>query len=71
MYRHRPFIPSDSLPGTVGRAVMGMLHSCDGSGEGLPTGEAGIVYCERDTAPFACHDDAEKTRRAQHPKHPG
>ena len=57
-------------PGTVGRAVMGRIRVCDESGEELPAGEAGIVYFERDKAPFAYHNDAEKTRSAQHPKHP-
>jgi long-chain acyl-CoA synthetase len=64
--------PEDWLahPGTVGRAVMGAIRICDESGDELPTGEAGIVYFERDKAPFAYHKDAEKTRSAQHPKHP-
>ncbi len=64
--------PRDWLahPGTVGRAVMGTLRICDEQGEELPAGEAGIVYFERDKAPFAYHKDPEKTRGAQHPKHP-
>jgi fatty-acyl-CoA synthase len=64
--------PHDWLarPGTVGRAVMGTIHICDEVGEDLPAGEAGLVYFERDKAPFAYHKDAEKTRSAQHPKHP-
>jgi long-chain acyl-CoA synthetase len=64
--------PEDWLahPGTVGRAVMGTIRICDESGDELPPGEAGIVYFERDKAPFAYHKDAEKTRIAQHPKHP-
>lgn len=65
--------PEDWLahPGTVGRAVMGTLRICDESGDELPAGEPGIVYFERDKAPFQYHNDAEKTRSAQHPKHPG
>jgi fatty-acyl-CoA synthase len=65
--------PDDWLahPGTVGRAVMGTIRICDESGDEMPPGEPGIVYFERDTAPFAYHKDAEKTRSAQHPKHPG
>ncbi len=65
--------PEDWLahPGTVGRAVMGTLRICDESGDELPVGEPGIVYFERDKAPFEYHNDAEKTRSAQHPKHPG
>ena len=64
--------PEDWLahPGTVGRAVMGTVHVCDERGEEMPAGEAGLVYFERDKAPFAYHNDAEKTRSAQHPKHP-
>jgi len=64
--------PEDWLvhPGTVGRAVMGTIHICDERGEDLPAGEAGLVYFERDKAPFAYHKDPEKTRSAQHPKHP-
>jgi long-chain acyl-CoA synthetase len=58
-------------PGTVGRAVMGTLHICDEDGAELATGEPGIVYFERDQAPFAYHKDPEKTRSAQHPTHPG
>jgi fatty-acyl-CoA synthase len=65
--------PEDWLahPGTVGRAVMGTIHICDEDGEELPTGEPGIVYFERDRPVFAYHKDPEKTRSAQHPKHPG
>nr|MDJ0789336.1 AMP-binding protein [Myxococcota bacterium] len=64
--------PKDWLahPGTVGRAVMGKLHICDDSGAELPTGEAGLVYFERDFVPFSYHKDAAKTRSAQHPEHP-
>jgi fatty-acyl-CoA synthase len=64
--------PADWLahPGTVGRAVMGTIRICDERGEELPAGEAGLVYFERDKPPFAYHNDAEKTRSAQHPKHP-
>jgi fatty-acyl-CoA synthase len=64
--------PEDWLahPGTVGRAVMGTIHICDENGEERTAGEAGIVYFERDKAPFSYHNDAEKTRSAQHPMHP-
>jgi len=57
-------------PGTAGRSGMGTIPICDESGEELPAGEAGLVCFERDKAPFACHRDPEKTRSAQHPKHP-
>jgi fatty-acyl-CoA synthase len=64
--------PEDWLahPGTVGRAVMGKIRICDEDGAELPTGEAGIVYFERDQVPFSYHKDPEKTRGAQHPEHP-
>ncbi len=64
--------PEDWLahPGTVGRAVMGKLRICNEDGAELPTGEAGIVYFERDEVPFSYHKDPEKTRSAQHPVHP-
>jgi fatty-acyl-CoA synthase len=64
--------PEDWLahPGTVGRAVMGKIRICDEDGAELPTGEAGIVYFERDQVPFSYHNDPEKTRSAQHPEHP-
>ncbi len=64
--------PEDWLahPGTVGRAVLGKIRICDEQGAELPTGEAGIVYFERDEVPFSYHRDAQKTRSAQHPEHP-
>ena len=64
--------PEDWLahPGTVGRAMLGTIRICDEEGSELPTGEAGLVYFERDEVPFAYHNDTEKTRSAQHPRHP-
>ncbi|MCP5070213.1 MAG: AMP-binding protein, partial [bacterium] len=64
--------PEDWLahPGTVGRAVLGTLRICDEDGTELPSGEPGIVYFERDKPIFEYHKDPEKTRSAQHPKHP-
>jgi len=63
--------PEDWLahPGTVGRAVMGTLHVCDEAGVELPPGEPGLVYFGRDEATFSYHNDPEKTRSAQHPRH--
>ncbi|MFM9847597.1 MAG: acyl-CoA synthetase [Hyphomicrobiaceae bacterium] len=57
-------------PGSVGRAAVGILHICDDDGRELPPGEAGTIYFERDEMPFAYHKDADKTRAAQHPRHP-
>jgi fatty-acyl-CoA synthase len=56
-------------PGSVGRAALGILHICDEDGTELPAGEAGLVYFERDAMVFAYHNDATKTRAAQHPAH--
>jgi long-chain acyl-CoA synthetase len=57
-------------PGSVGRAVLGVLHVCDDDGEELPTGEVGTVWFEREAFPFAYHNDPERTRAARHPRHP-
>ena len=57
-------------PGSVGRAILGVLHICDDDGRELPAGEAGLIYFERDHLPFFYHNDPEKTRRTQHPEHP-
>ncbi len=59
-----------SHPGSVGRAILGTLHICDDDGNELPVGETGVVYFERDELPFRYHNDPEKTRNAQHPRHP-
>ncbi|MBI5738247.1 acyl-CoA synthetase [Mycobacterium adipatum] len=53
--------------GSVGRAVLGTIHICDDAGAELPAGEVGTVYFERDAMPFVYHNDAAKTREAQHP----
>ncbi len=46
--------------GTVGRAVVGVLHICDELGEELPVGETGGVYFS-DGKAFEYHNDPEKT----------
>jgi long-chain acyl-CoA synthetase len=56
-------------PGSVGHAVIGVLHICDEAGNELTAGESGLVYFERDTMPFAYHKDPERTAAAQHPIH--
>jgi fatty-acyl-CoA synthase len=56
-------------PGSVGRAVIGVLHTCDEVGNELAAGENGLVYFERDTMPFAYHKDPQRTAAAQHPIH--
>ncbi|MFF0817476.1 acyl-CoA synthetase [Rhodococcus sp. NPDC003318] len=57
-------------PGTVGRAVLGVVHICDDDGNEVPSGTVGSVYFERDVLPFHYHNDPEKTASAQHPAHP-
>jgi long-chain acyl-CoA synthetase len=54
-------------PGTVGRVLPHWeVFTVDDAGRRLPTGETGALYSRhRDlAAPFAYHDDAEKTARA-------
>jgi long-chain acyl-CoA synthetase len=57
-------------PGSVGKALLGVLHICGDDGRELPTGEVGLIYFEREVLPFAYHNDPEKTAKAQHPQHP-
>ncbi|MCA8929589.1 MAG: acyl-CoA synthetase [Alphaproteobacteria bacterium] len=56
-------------PGTVGRAILGVLHICDEAGHDLPTGAPGLIYFERDEMPFQYWNDPEKTEAARHPIH--
>ncbi|HYD08852.1 MAG TPA: acyl-CoA synthetase [Acidimicrobiales bacterium] len=53
--------------GSVGIPLLGVVHICDDDGTELPVGETGTVYFERPTKVFEYHNDAEKTRSAQHP----
>ncbi|MCK9926305.1 acyl-CoA synthetase [Frankia sp. Mgl5] len=57
-------------PGSVGRPLVGIPHICDDEGRELGPGEAGLLYFERDEAPFEYHRDPEKTRESRHPLHP-
>ncbi|MDE0885646.1 MAG: AMP-binding protein [Myxococcota bacterium] len=57
-------------PGTVGRPILGTLHICGEEGEEMPAGEPGLVYFELSKMNFTYHNDAEKTKDAQHPQHP-
>src|SRR3712207_837892 len=56
-------------PGSVGRAVLGVLHVCDDDGHELPPGEVGTIYFERDVLPFRYHNDPDKTRAARSEEH--
>ena len=57
-------------PGTVGKSILGVIHVCDDDGNDVAVGEPGIIYFERPEVAFRYHNDDEKTRSAQHPKHP-
>ncbi|GAA3133741.1 acyl-CoA synthetase [Rhodococcus baikonurensis] len=59
--------------GSVGKTSLGILRVCDDSRPNHPevdSGQARLVYFERDTIPFAYHNDPEKTLQVQHPQHP-
>ena len=47
-------------PGTVGRAVIGILKICDDDGTEMPIGVPGTVYFA-DGRPFEYHNDSDKT----------
>ncbi len=53
-------------PGTVGLAVLGVVHICDDNGNELPTREIGTVYFES-PAEFEYHNDPEKTKASRDP----
>jgi len=50
-------------PGSVGRALKGIIHILDDAGRELPTGEVGTIYFEGG-GEFSYHKDPEKTRKA-------
>jgi long-chain acyl-CoA synthetase len=51
-------------PGTVGRAVYGIVRICADDGTELPAGQTGGVYFANDEIPFGYHNDPDKTRAA-------
>ena len=53
-------------PGTVGSAVLGVIHIVGEDGEGVPIGEEGTIYFESDTQ-FEYHGDPEKTQGSRLP----
>ncbi len=52
-------------PGTVGSALIGVLHIVDDDGNEVPVGEEGVVYFEGG-GDFEYHGDAEKTADSRH-----
>ena len=59
-----------SHPGTVGKPLIGSLRICDEDGVELPTGEAGLIYFEREEQTFEYHQAPDKTKSSQHPNNP-
>lgn len=55
-------------PGSVGRAVRGILHVCDEQGKEMPSGQMGNVYFESDIE-FEYHNDPQKTKESRHPQY--
>jgi long-chain acyl-CoA synthetase len=51
-------------PGSVGRAVHGIVHICDEDGNELPPRETGLVYFEGQTN-FEYHNDPAKTAESR------
>jgi long-chain acyl-CoA synthetase len=56
-------------PGTVGRAMVGIIHICDDQGKEVATGEEGVIYFEGENQ-FEYHNDPKKTKESRHPEHP-
>jgi long-chain acyl-CoA synthetase len=50
-------------PGSVGKALLGVVHVCDEDGNELPTGEAGQIWFESESR-FEYHNDPAKTAGA-------
>lgn len=56
-------------PGSVGKAIWGVLHICDDEGHELPAGQTGMVYFEGGMD-FQYSNDPEKTRESRNPLYP-
>ncbi len=56
-----------SHKGSVGKALLGIIHICDDEGVELPVNEAGTIYFESDVK-FEYHNDPGKTQESRHPK---
>ena len=55
--------------GSVGKALMGIIHICDDEGNELPIGESGSIYFEGEegAASFEYYNDPKKTAESRHP----
>jgi len=56
-------------PGSVGRAVKGVIHVCDADGYEVPAGEQGLIYFSGGQE-FEYLGDPDKTRDCRNPLHP-
>lgn len=58
-------------PGSVGKALLGIVHICGTDGEELQAGEVGTIYFESRPADrmFSYFGDAAKTAQSRHPRH--
>ena len=54
-------------PGTVGKAIQGVVHICEENGDEVASGESGTVFFESGTV-FEYHNDPEKTKSSRDPK---
>jgi fatty-acyl-CoA synthase len=55
-------------PGSVGRAVAGIIHICDDDGNEVPAGTPGLIYFESNRVIRYLNDPA-KSAAAHHPRH--
>lgn len=56
-----------SHEGSVGKALMGILHICDEDGKEVPSRQIGTIYFESENQ-FEYYNDPEKTKESRHPK---
>jgi len=56
-------------PGSVGRAIVGIIHICDDEGNEVPVGEIGTIYFSGGKR-FDYHNAPDKTAASRNPLHP-
>jgi len=56
-------------PGTVGKAMLGIVRVCDDAGAVLEPGQNGTIYFENASVTLRYHEDPDKTTSVQHPEH--
>lgn len=55
--------------GSVGLALLGVVHICGDDGHEVSVGEEGTIYFENPDSNYEYHNDPEKTRESIHPVH--